>query len=219
LPEKVWLQVFRKPPLKDVNNVHLVCRNLHQIANLRVNPILRLNRNPSQDLDSLVQSSRIFEELEFKYDVKEDEGKVISPIFNEHYLLYREKFEEVEKFIKITGPHIKKLTIIRVKVDPKFFQNLLNLLPNLEVLELDRVSIRASDEPIKWALKSRKIKRFKMHNCPAKIETLLEPLAECVIEEAELGFKFPTRPETIQNFLKSQEKNLKKLTINTYLHA
>ncbi len=64
LPEKVWLRVLEKLPVKDVNSVHLVCRNLHQIANLHVNPKLGFVENWPKDLEALAQSSRIFEELE-----------------------------------------------------------------------------------------------------------------------------------------------------------
>jgi hypothetical protein len=84
---------------------------------------------------------------------------------------------------------------------------------------LDEVQITASEGSIKWALKSRKIKRIKMNECPGEIESLLGSLEECVIEEAELGYSLPTKPEVVEKFLKSQEKNLKKLTIQTDLNV
>jgi hypothetical protein len=148
----------------------------------------------------------------------EDETEEIFPCFKKVkkvYWLDQEKFEMIAEYLSFTGSHVKKVIIYHVIVDPKIFQNfqnLLNSLPNLEALELDHVQIRASEEAIKWALKSRKIKRIKMIDCSAEIESLLESLEECVIEEAELGY---SSPEKIEKFLKSQEKNLKKLTIKT----
>jgi hypothetical protein len=87
--------------VKDVNNVHLVCRNFHQIANLHVNPKLNFGWSSPKDLKSLVQSSRIFQELVFSES--RDDG----------YLLDPEKFELID-YIKFTGPHIKKIAISRV---------------------------------------------------------------------------------------------------------
>ncbi len=148
------------------------------------------------DLESLVKSSRIFRELEFFETEVET--------------------EMIEEFIQFTGSHIKKFFIKYMKVDPKFFQ-LLNLLPNLEALELDHVQINDTSEgPIKWALKSSKIKRILINYCPAaNFESLLEFLEKCVIEEALLGYPSSKQLKIMEKLLKSQEKNLKKLTIDT----
>ncbi len=202
-------------PVKDVNNVHLVCRNLHQIANLHVNPIVRLNRKSPQDLESLIKSSRIFQELQFLEPLGA-ENIENSTVCNACFL-NPEKFYEIEKFISYTGPHIKKLTIILVILDPEFFQLLLNFLPNLEALDLNCIQINNPiEEPIKWALKSSKIKQIRMNNNPAEIVGLLESLEKCVIEEAELGNSLPKELEMVEKFLRSQEKSLKKLTINSF---
>jgi hypothetical protein len=84
----------------------------------------------------------------------------------------------------------------------------------LEALELDDVKLNDTSEgSIKWDLKSRKIKWIKMNKSAAEIESLLESLEKCVIEEAELDYTLAM--EIIEKFLKSQEKNLKKLTIKT----
>ncbi len=185
--------------MKGVNNVHLVCRNLHHKANLIVNPILSFKKKSEKHLASLIKSSRIFRKMKFfrKYS-------------------YQEKFNRIAEYIKFTGPHVKKLTIRSVKVGQKNFQKLLNLLPNLEALELDHVKLNnASEGPIKWALKSSKIKRIKMNKCSANIGNLLGSLAKCVIEEAELDYSSPKEQEIMEKFLKSQEKNLKKLTITS----
>ncbi len=122
--------------MKNVNNVHLVCRRLHQIANLFVYPKLSIDGKSTKDLESLVQSSRVFEELEFSFGFGDD-------------LLYRIGFEIFQEYLSITGPHIKILIIISIKVDPQIFQNLLNLLPNLEALELDRVKSEDSSLDLK----------------------------------------------------------------------
>ncbi len=209
-------------PVKDVNNVHLVCRNLHQIANLHVNPILRLKVNSPEDLESLVKSSRIFRELKFGYDGDEDEDEEISHSiqFSEVYLVDPEKFEMLEKFIRFTGPHMKNLLIKCMNVDQKFFQLLLNLMPNKEVLELDNIKLNdPSDGPIKWALKPSKMKRILIDDCAENFESLLESLETCVIEEAKLGYTSSKEQEIMEKFLKSQEKNLKKLTIETGLNV
>jgi hypothetical protein len=94
--------VFQNLRMKDVNNVHLVCGNLHQFANLHVNPKLNFGWSSPKDLKSLVQSSRIFQELVFSES--RDDG----------YLLDPEKFELIEEYIKFTGPYIKKIAISRV---------------------------------------------------------------------------------------------------------
>ncbi len=172
----------------------------------------------SQDPESLVKSSRIFEKIEVVKDFESKKHPFLTEVEND-YLMDPEIFDKIEKFFSFAGPHMKELTIILVKVDPKFFQKLLNLLPNLEYLELDHVNTKASEnnEPTKWALKSSKIKRIKMNNCAAEIGGLLGSLEKCVIEEAELDYTSST--ETIQKFLKAQEKNLKKLTIITGLNV
>ncbi len=194
--------------MKDVNNVHLVCRNLHQIANLHVNPKLRFYGKSPNDPESLVKSSRIFEKFKFGYDGDEDEKIREYPYsteFSEVYFVDPEKFEMFEKFISFTGPHIKDFSIKCINVDPKFFQMLLNLLPNLEALELfDVQKNHPIEESIKWALKSSKIKRIKIKYCAVDFGSLLESLEKCVIEEAELDFSSPTELETVQKFLKSQ---------------
>jgi hypothetical protein len=213
--------VLKNLKVKDVNNVHLVCRSLHQIANLHVNPKLRLAEKSTGDLESLVKSSRIFEELEFFEDCEVvTEGILICSIeLKKVYWLDQKKFEMIEEFIKFTGSHVKKVLIgIEVEADPIIFQKLLNLLPNLEALELEFLIVRSSSESTKWALKSRKIKRIKMNFCSAEIESLLGSLEKCVIEDAELGNSSP-EPEVLGKFLKSQKKNLKKLTIQTDLNV
>jgi hypothetical protein len=172
--------------------VHLVCRNLHQIANLHANPKLSFDRRSPEDLESLLQSSRIFKELAF--------------CSRSEYLLSQEKFEILEEYLGCTGPHIKKLAITGLEVDPKIFQKLLTMLPNLKTLELDRVS--SSDQSIKWVIKTTKIERFKMTHCFG-LESLFESLEKCAIKE--LILDCGSDLETIKKFLKSQEKNLKKI--------
>ncbi len=137
---------------KDVNNLHLVCRNLHQIANLQVNPKLRFDYNSPKNLESLVRSSRVFEELEINCSLVEDG-------FSE------EKFEAIEEYISFTGAHIKRLTISVVEVDQKIMQKLLDLLPNLESLEPSYVQWVNPEQSIKLELKSTKIERVKFHGC------------------------------------------------------
>jgi hypothetical protein len=92
-PEKVWIQVFQYLMVKVVGNLHLVCRNLHQIANLHVNPKLHIEENSQKSLESFVQSSRIFEELQLsgKCDVNLKCLKI---------------FGMIEEFIGFTGIHI-----------------------------------------------------------------------------------------------------------------
>ncbi len=192
--------MFQNLSVEDVNSVHLVCRNLHQIANLQVNPYLIFNEDSLKNLESLFQSSRIFEELEFSWG-------------SDDFLTSPEKFEILDEYIKFTGIHVKKLTIQYVRVDLEIVQNLMNLLPNLETLELKRVEhTSTSDRKIKCSLKSTKIERIKMTECTG-FAILFESLEKCAIKELELhnSFQRAIEPEVIQKFLKSQEKNLKKL--------
>jgi hypothetical protein len=198
LPEKVWLEVFQNLSVEDVNNVHLVCRNLHQIANLHVNPKLRFIKNSPKDLEMLVQSSRIFEELKF------DGGCT-------DYFASQEKFEILEEYLGFTGSHIKKLEIDFMKVIPLTFQKFLSLLPNLESLELDFVqSAGLKQVPIKWDLKPSKIERIRMLGCTG-LEGLLGSLGKCAIQEVKLHVWPPSKSELLQKFLEAQKESLKKL--------
>jgi hypothetical protein len=60
----------------------LVFRNLHQIANLHVNRKLKFYKHSSEQLQSLIHSSRIFEEVEFLYEIREDQFKFIEEIIS-----------------------------------------------------------------------------------------------------------------------------------------
>ncbi len=82
--------------MNDVNNLHLVCRNLHQIANLHVNPKISFEKDSPRKLKSLVQSFRVFKELDFL------DG-------NDQHLLRREKFGMIKEYIRFAGIHVKKL--------------------------------------------------------------------------------------------------------------
>jgi hypothetical protein len=123
--------VFQNLSVKGVNNVHLVCQNLHQIANLFTGQRLRLCKDPTDHLQPLFQSSKLFEKLEFleKCD----------------YLLDPGKFQVIEEYLCFMGPHVKKLHIGGVRVDPKILQNLLNLLPNLQALEFFYVRVASQE--------------------------------------------------------------------------
>jgi hypothetical protein len=131
----------------------------------------------------------------------------------EEFLESPEKYEILEEYLGFTGPHIKTLKITDRTVDPQIFQNLLNLLPNLESLELDYVK-NITNENFSLDLKSLKISRLKMDDCTG-LESLLEALEKCTITDLEMRFYSQTNPEAIKKFLKSQEKNLKKLTIGS----
>ncbi len=113
--------------INDVNNLHLVCRNLHQVANLHVHRSIRFCDYSAKQLESVFQSSRNFEEL---YFYEYDDDNLLSPA----------KFQSIEKYISSTGIHVKKLIIVgykaSTKVDRKIVQKLLTMLPNLENLEL-----------------------------------------------------------------------------------
>jgi hypothetical protein len=180
--------------VNDVNNVHLVCRNLHQIGNLFVYPKLSFKRGSPKDLESLVRSSRIFGKLEFTSGSNDN-------------LRSHGRFRILEEYLGFTGPHIKKLKISDLKVDSLVFQKLLTMFPNLEALSLMISIVGAS----KLHLKSRKIERVKMTGCRG-LDGLLGSLEKSRIKELKLTNYSETNPEAIKNFLKSQEKNLKKLT-------
>jgi hypothetical protein len=186
--------------VKDVNNVHLVCRNLHQIANLHVNPKLCFKSElPERDLKSLVQSSRIFEELEFLAEWS--------------FLWYQEKFELIEEYLGFIGSYIKTLKFSRVRVEQIIFQSLLDLLPNLTSVELEDADRKVSDEDIEWFFNSSKIERIKMSEVCYGYESLFESLDNCLIKEANFGHWSGRRCEVIYKFLMGQENNLKKLTV------
>jgi hypothetical protein len=217
LPDKIWLGVFQNLPVRSVNNVHLVCRKFHGIANLYVNPRLYFDGKSSRkDLESLLKSFRIFEELEF-------------PENCDDYLFDQENFQPLEEYLGFTGPYIKKLSISKVKVhqkilytsrfgganiDPLILRHLLHLLPNLESLKMDYLSLKQS---IKWNLKSSKIEQIEANVCADEVEDLLEALDKCAIKEAKFGYWSQRESVAIEKFLESQEKSLKNLTIQSDL--
>jgi hypothetical protein len=193
--------VLQKLRMKDVNNVHLVCRNLHQIANLHVNPKLRFDWTTSKSLKRLAKLSRIFEELEF---IVGSDGYFKSP----------EKFQMIEKYLGFAGPYIKKLTSGYLEVDPQILQKLLNLLPNLEVLEPQFSWNSTKRKPIKLSLKSRKIKRLSID-----YSRMIEVSEKSAIRELKLNYwtsKAESCPDYVpylRELLRRQEKNLKKVSI------
>jgi hypothetical protein len=188
--------VFQYLQVKDVNNVHLVCKHFHEIANLHVNPIFRLKEDSQKNLESLIHSSRIFEELEF--------CEVCD------YYLQPGNFQMTEEFISFLGIHIKTLTIKDQKVDQLILLNLLNSLPNLRSLELHRVECANLDKN-KWDLKVTKIERLKIFGGCTTLENLIESLENYTIKELQFSYWSESESVILQKFLKSQEKNLKKI--------
>jgi hypothetical protein len=196
-----------------VSTVHLVCHKLHQIVNLRVNPKLSFDYRPttrdlSRNLESLAQSSRVFEELEFMWGKKD------------HCFECPEKFEIFQDYLSFAGIYIKTIAIRFLGVHPMVLQKLLSLLPNLESLELWEIWTGSEEEQaIKWDVKSRKIQRVKMYDC-LKFVGLLESLEKCAIKEAELECcsSHNNSTQVVHKFLKSQEKSLKKLTIGFFIN-
>jgi hypothetical protein len=183
--------------------LHLVCRNLHQIANLHLNGTLCFWK--PKPLESLVQSSRIFQDLIFLGGPEDS-------------WLYEEKFGIIEEYLEFTGGHIKTLQIRGGEVDQMIVQRLLDLLPNLESLVLyDLAGIKK--ESFKWNLKSTKIQCIKLSECAA-FESLLESLTleKCAIKELNFMAYTESPAGILQKFLGSQEKNLKKLTIKSIKH-
>ncbi len=184
--------------MRDVNNVHLVCKKLHQIANLHVNPKFRFKECSQKNIESLVQSSRIFEKLEF--DFRSDD-----------YLWSQEKFERIEEYLGFTGIHVKELKFKEMKVNPMIVQKLLNLLPNLNSLELNFIESTRLEEPFNWNIMSTKIQHFRKTGCHG-FDNLLGSLEKCAIKEANLGYRPETETEALKNFLKAHKKSLKTLT-------
>jgi hypothetical protein len=172
---------------------------------LHVNPKFRFTKKSSKDLESLVQSSRGFQELKFC-------GETL-------FLLDTGKFQLIEEYLVFTGPHISKLFLSDVRVDPKILQKLLDLLPNLESLDLYYIKAVPSSQSAKWHLKSPKITRIKMNSCFPPILNFLGSLEECAIKEANLSFWYdqndPEITKITKKFLRAQEKNLKILKLDT----
>jgi hypothetical protein len=193
--------VFQNLSAKDVNNVHLVCRNLHQIANLHVNQKLSFRKDSPGDLKSLVQSYRIFEELEF---LKGSFAYLSSP----------EKFEILEEFIRFTGIYVKELTIREVSVDRMILLKFLSMLPNLKLLELNCIKnagpkTNKNRDPIKRT-KCERVIIVK----PEAYRRFLKSMVKCEIRE--LHLELETRgsektTESLRMFFQAQEKSLKAL--------
>jgi hypothetical protein len=106
---------------------------------------------------------------------------------------------------------VKTLIIRTSKIDQQIFLELLNLLPNLESLEVAVEIESPSEEAIKWDLKSRKIEKVSLGSQKG-FEGLLESLEKCVIKELDFCH-LSNKPEVLRKFLKTQEKNLKKLHV------
>jgi hypothetical protein len=145
---------------------------------------LNIHRYSQEYLKSLVQSSRIFQELEIGY--------------------------EIEEYIGFMGPHIKKLELASAKVELKVVQKLLNYMPNLKFLYLFGLKINPNaDEDadlIKLALKCTKIERIRIIILLLEIVSFcIKYLKKCAIKEMELN---SLDSEVLNQFLKSQEKNL-----------
>lgn len=179
-----------------MNNVHLLCQNLHRIANLWVNPILRFNqKSAGKSLDHLVHSSRVFQELEFK------ESELLHPDV---------------LFFNSLAPSIKILSIYRLTVDTKCLMDLINALPGLESIKLSHV--RSSSDQIVpvWDIKSIKIKCLEINICSSSIASLMVALKDCVVQEVMLDYTEEAAQVTrdiFREFLAVHEKHLKKLTI------
>ncbi len=190
--------MFQDLKVNDVNSVHLVCRNLHQIANLLVNPVVRFKEGSSKPLEDLVQSSRIFEELKFYMRCTD-------------LFASQEKFEVLEEYLGFTGFHVKELTLSRMKVDPLILQKFLSLLPNLKSLELFNVESTGLEEvPIKSDLKPSKIEKIRMFGCTG-LEGLLGCFENCAIQEVKLKDWPSVKSEVLVKFLEVQKGSLKKL--------
>jgi hypothetical protein len=160
--------------------------------------VVRFKEGSPKDLGSLVQSSRIFQELKFYRGCTD-------------YFASQEKFEVLEEYLGFTGIHVKELAIGIMKVDPQIFQTFLSLLPNLESLELYTVvSARLEEAPIKWDLKFSKIERIRLFGCTG-LEGLLGTLENCAIQEVKLKDWPPSESELLQKFLEAQKESLKKL--------
>jgi hypothetical protein len=109
------------------------------------------------------------------------------------------------------------LTIIIETLDQLVFQKLLDFCPHLEALGLfNALSINENEELIKWNLKSTKIERIRMSECPKSYIGFFESLVKCAIKEVEFIFWAEIDLKALQKLLKTQEKNLKKLTINSH---
>ncbi len=198
MPDKVWLKVLLNLRVKEVNNLHLVCRNLHRIANLHVNPILRFEESRDKNLESLVESSRIFEELEFWQ--------------SDDYLSDPDKFEMIREYISFTGSHIKKLTINCLKVDQEIGLKLLNLLPNLKYLFAALLE-GTGDETTDLVLKSTKIERMAVSGYSLNLGNFFKALEKCTIKELELSDWCEGDSELPQTILSAQQKRLRKLVL------
>jgi hypothetical protein len=95
-------------------------------------------------------------------------------------------------------------------------QKLLNFLPNLKVLDLEMVeNVTLPEKRKKLTVKSAKIERVKIVSAVLDAEFLFESLEKCSIKEARFRCLTKREAEIVQKLVKSQEKDLKKLTMET----
>ncbi len=210
LPDHIWMKVLNYLPMRSVNNVHLISRNFHRIANLHVNPILRFDkRSTVNSLKSLFESSRVFEKLQF--------GESHFPPHLSNFKLIDCSEETGEKYISFLRPSIKKLSVGFLTLAPKILMDLVKSLPNLESIEFKSVKEQPEAEAVTWDFQLKKVKCVEIYGDSPNCEKLLGTLSECVVQEATLQHyghePNPLTLEITRGFLKQQQKNLKKLRI------
>ncbi len=127
--------------------------------------------------------------------------------------------ETVQKYVNYKTPCLKELTVDHIIVEPKILLDLINALPNLEAVKFSYLNLRDEKSAFKadtGSPKSTKIKRVEISFCSTNIVKLLTALNESDVQEATLHTRIDPNPvirETYRNFLKKQERNLKKLEI------
>jgi hypothetical protein len=199
LPEKIWLKVCSYSAVKDINNLHLVCKLIH----------------------NKLADSHVYQK--FQFDKEFFEKLLLNPTLPlrnfqkifliENNVLLQKNYKHVENFIKYTGDHVRKLKITSSVVDPKILMKLLISMPNLKFLILERLAA-INKESIEWKFQLSKLESVKMFCCAPNIESMLTSLAKSKIKDLDLTISSSNEDKTLfLKFLKSQEESLKKLKI------
>lgn len=183
--------------VSDINNLHLVSYQYNEIANHH--PVQLTIQGPKKDLADILQSSRNFEDMKIEFI----DGLKHSSTFRRFF----------EKF----GKSIKHLSMYYVTIDMPFLMQLLELSQNLESLCLDWVSGPTSpNTSITYKETGSVSKLPNLKKLYLKSSTMKsEVLTYCQNSKITEGV-FECIPEDILGpFLKAQEMNLKRLTINS----
>jgi hypothetical protein len=121
-------------------------------------------------------------------------------------------FRISDKIEPLARIFITKITICNSKIN-QTIPDLIKFLPNLKTIELSDVR---TEKDIMWNFQPTEVEYITIEECSFSVFGLLSSLEKCKIKGAKLQFPAQQKfQDDIVGFLKAQQSNLKKLTINS----